>query len=262
MPDTSPPMVAVRGRMVNEALAGTRPIVARHNGGMADDGVFSGLRVLDVTEGFAGALCTMVLGDNGAAVVRVVPSEGDEQDPIAGLPATRQWHRSKDVRRIDVSTNHGRSAVQALVREADVVVASGDGLVVREVALSAGRARATDPSLIWCTIDGFGDHPTLSGLKGHEGVVTAAAGRMYDMGVTLGLYRPAIVGPPLAGYGAAQAAVHGISAAVWRQLRTGEGDEVRGSLLRALSVFDFRGPEGKGLGTAAKPMRQPVPDPS
>ena len=235
---------------------------ARHNGGMADDGVFSGLRVLDLTEGFAGALCTMVLGDNGAAVIRVAPREEDEQDPIAGLPAARQWHRSKDVRRIDVSADDGRAAVEALLREADIVVASSDGVVVRDVGISAGGARAADPRLIYCTIDGFGDHPTLSGLKGYEGVVTAAAGRMVDMGYTLGLYRPAIVGPPLAGYGAAQAALHGICAALWRRMQTGHGDEVRASLLRAISMFDYTGPEGRSLGTAGNPTRLPPPDPS
>src|SRR5204863_7350074 len=98
--------------------------------GMADEGVFSRLRVLDLTEGFAGALCTMVLGDNGAAVIRVVPSESDEQDPVAGLPAARQWHRSKDVQRIDVGTDDGRRRVQQLVGEADVVVATPDGVFV------------------------------------------------------------------------------------------------------------------------------------
>src|SRR5437762_10611467 len=141
-------------------------------------GIFAGLRVLDLTEGFAGALCTMVLGDNGAAVIRVVPTEDDEQDPVAGLPAARQWHRSKEVERVDISIDAGRERVQALVREADVVVATPDGVVVREAALSAGSARAADPHLVYCTIDGFGDHPALSGLKGYEGVVTAAAGRM------------------------------------------------------------------------------------
>src|SRR5690242_8106657 len=112
---------------------------------MADQGVFSGLRVLDLTEGFAGALCTMVLGDNGAAVIRVAPREEDEQDPVAGLPAAHQWHRSTEVRRVDVSTDDGRAAAHDLVRQADVVVASGDGVVVREAGLSAGAARAADP---------------------------------------------------------------------------------------------------------------------
>ena len=59
------------------------------NGVLIMSGVFEGLQVVDLTEGFAGRLCTMMLGDNGASVIRVVPRSDLETDadPAATSPA-------------------------------------------------------------------------------------------------------------------------------------------------------------------------------
>jgi crotonobetainyl-CoA:carnitine CoA-transferase CaiB-like acyl-CoA transferase len=224
---------------------------------MAGEGACSGLRVLDLTEGFAGALCTMILGDNGAAVVRVIPPAAEEQDPAAAVAGARQWHRSKDVRRIDVRTDADRTPCLDLLDEADIVVTTAGGWIVEHLGLSPEGMLDRAPAAIVCHIDGFGGHPTLGGLPPYEGAVVAAAGRMVDMGGVFGMNRPAVVGPPLANFGAATASVHAICAALHRRHATGrsEGEVIRASLLRGLTIFDFRGPEGTGLGTARNPQR-------
>lgn len=48
---------------------------------MAGRGVYSGLRVVDLTQGIAGAITTMLLADAGAEVIRI----DRPGDPFGGL---------------------------------------------------------------------------------------------------------------------------------------------------------------------------------
>lgn len=223
-------------------------------------GVFSGLRVLDLTEGFAGALCTMMLGDNGAAVIRVVPPAELERDPSAALAGARQWHRSKEVRRIDLRDDAERDACAQLLDEADIVVATDGAWVLEHLGQSFEDAVAARPQLIGCFIDAFGDHPTLGGAPMHDGLVLAASGRMHDMGRMARRDRPLYVAPPLGSYGAAQSALQGICCALHERDHGALGQLVRASMLRSLTIFDFGGPrEFAGPPRVADPALGPTP---
>jgi crotonobetainyl-CoA:carnitine CoA-transferase CaiB-like acyl-CoA transferase len=209
--------------------------------GNAPVGALAGVRVLDLTEGFAGALATMVLADNGAAVVRVVPPADERHDPADALAGARQWHRSKDVRCLDVRAADGSRELKKLVREADVIVESDGAWVVEH-----GSIEWPDPATgsIRCVIDAVGDQPGLTGVPAHSTVVHAISGRMVDYGRTFKRDRPVYVAPRLAEFAAGMAAVHGIGAALLERSRTQRGQLVRTSLLRALTAFDFFGPAG------------------
>jgi crotonobetainyl-CoA:carnitine CoA-transferase CaiB-like acyl-CoA transferase len=209
-----------------------------------DAGVFAGLRVLDLTQGFAGALCTMVLGDNGASVIRVVAADDDDADPADAAAGARQWHRSKHTVRLDPRGENPVVLGRRLVREADIVVATEGAPVLGALQLSLADAVAQDPALIACMIDGFGDHPTLRHAPAHEGVVLAASGRMLDCGRSFRLGRPAYFAPPLGGFGAGNGALQGICAALHVRHHTGTGQLVRASMVRGLTIFDFFGPDG------------------
>ncbi len=149
--------------------------------------------------------------------------------------------------------------------EADVVVATGHARAAG--ALAGGPAGLADlvaahPGLVGCLIDGFGDHPTYGGLPGHGTLVHAACGRMQDYAVTFQRDRPVYVAPPQAAYAAGTAALQGITAALYVRARTGHGQLVRTSLLRAFTAFEFWGPHGrKGFTPPASPSTgaRPVP---
>ncbi|MEO8691863.1 MAG: CoA transferase [Acidimicrobiales bacterium] len=223
-------------------------------------GVFDGLQVVDLTEGMAGALCTMILGDNGASVVRLVPPHDLERDPVAHLAGARQWHRSKDIRRVDLREDSARSDCSRLLDEADVVVATDGSWAIEHLGLPFADVVAARSHLVGCFIDAFGDHPTFGGAPMHDGLVLAASGRMFDMGRMARRDRPVYVAPPLGSYGAAQSAVQAICCALYERRHSRRGQLVRASMLRSLTIFDFGGArEFAGPPRVADPSLGPTP---
>src|SRR5689334_617567 len=153
--------------------------------------MLEGVRVLDLTRVLAGPLCTMMLGDLGADVLKVErPGGGDE---------TRGWGPPFDERGesgyyLSVNRNK-KSLVADLEQPADVELlrslASGARIVVDNFRPGTLERRGLDPAamlashprLIWCTITGFGpDSPR----PGYDFVVQAERGWMSITGTADG----------------------------------------------------------------------------
>jgi crotonobetainyl-CoA:carnitine CoA-transferase CaiB-like acyl-CoA transferase len=233
-----------------------------------DEGAFAGWHVLDRSQGFAGALCAMILGDNGASVVRIEDAgQPPEDDPLRALAGHRMWRRSSQVLRLPgaddpgsgttpAASDAGRAEAARLEDEADIVLDSGAAGRDRLAALRARR-----PDVITCLFDAFGDHPTLGHLPAYDATVMAASGRMLDLGRMFRWDRPAWTAPPLPSYGAATQAVTAIAAA-WREReRTGAGASIRASLSRGLTIFDFWGPDGSTSPAPPPPPAHLGPNP-
>ena len=71
--------------------------------------ILDGLKVLDLTEGMAGSLATMVLSDNGADVIKIERPGGD---PYRTTPAWIMWNRGKKSVLLDIHTKSGQEQVQ------------------------------------------------------------------------------------------------------------------------------------------------------
>src|ERR1700722_5909683 len=156
---------------------------------MDTHGVFDGLRVIDLTNGFAGGLATMILADNGASVVRVVPAELEAEDFSLLSAGGTQWHRGKDRVVVDFADDAQREDCRERLRSADIVVESYGQDRVGAWGLGFDDARSLNANVCYFSIDGFGRHPEFRSLPAHEGLVQAAAGRMADFGNTVGLGR-------------------------------------------------------------------------
>ena len=91
-------------------------------------GPLAGIKVLDLSAVVSGPLCTQVLGDLGAEVVKVEPLVGDTTRRMgppfkAGLTGyVAQFNRNKRSLSIDLKTEAGRAVVQRLARDADVLI--------------------------------------------------------------------------------------------------------------------------------------------
>jgi crotonobetainyl-CoA:carnitine CoA-transferase CaiB-like acyl-CoA transferase len=201
--------------------------------GASMEGTCAGLRVLDLTQGMAGPLATMVLADFGADVVRVEPPEGD---PLWSDPSYLLVQRGKQSVTLDSRTGSGRQELGNLARGMDVIVESIGSEAARRAGVGYDELSAADPGLVYCSISGFGSSGPFAQVKADDGLVMAKAGIFRDQPGWFGDGRRPVYRAPRDGsYFAAMLAVQGILAALVARDRTGRGQLVETNLLQALS---------------------------
>src|ERR1700733_14927999 len=118
----------------------------------------SGLKVIDCTHVIAGAYCSMLLADLGAAVVKVEPlgGEGDRAHSTSAFRPFGAANRNKRAIAVDVRHPEGAETVRRLARSADVFVENFRPGVYERLGLGYETLRADNPRLIYCSISGFG----------------------------------------------------------------------------------------------------------
>jgi len=188
--------------------------------------MLTGIRVLDFTRVLAGPLCTMMLGDLGADVLKVErPGGGDETrgwgppfDPRGESAYYLSVNRNKISLAADLDDDADRRLLAELVREADVVVDNFRPGTFERRGLDPAALLARHPRLVWCTITGFGPS---SRRPGYDFVVQAERGWMAITGEADGA--PMKVGVALADVIAGKDAAVAILAALVG-VRGGRGD--------------------------------------
>jgi crotonobetainyl-CoA:carnitine CoA-transferase CaiB-like acyl-CoA transferase len=197
-----------------------------------------GLRVLDFGSGLSGRLVTMMLRDYGAEVLVVERPGGD---PLRGHRAYQQWQRGKSNTILDLKCPEDVARARALAVEADVLVHDWRPGVDRRFGLDAATLETTAPSLIHCTISGFGSRGPSSHVKAYEAIVLAKAGFFWGAEALTERDGPTFLSGYYGSFAAAHAAVQGILAALHVRTRTGRGQSVETSLTQALTPYDLYG---------------------
>ena len=198
--------------------------------------VFDGITVLDFSQGMAGSVATMVMSDFGADVVKVEPPGGD---PYRAHPASLLWNRGKKSVVLDLGTTEGRKQAKALARSADAVVESfvpGDAAAL---GVDYETLKAENPGLVYTSITAFGDSGPYARYRPYEALVSAKCGRYMAFAGQNGREGPNYGAVQVASHGAAMAAVRGAVAALMIRDRTGVGQRVQTSLLRAITYYDL-----------------------
>ena len=204
-------------------------------------GVLDGIRVLDFGRYVAGPYCATLLGYLGAEVIRVERRDGGEDRWIA--PVTPQGEGAvflqtgcnKRSLAVDVASDAGREIVRRLVATADVVVVNLPPAALASLGLDYDALRAEKPDIILATQTAFGDEGPYRDRGGFDGIGQAMSGAMYITG-TPGA--PAKAAAPYVDYSTAVLSAFGVLAALMHRARTGEGQQVKASLLgTALAVF-------------------------
>ena len=122
-----------------------------------------GIRVADFSHVIAGPLATQFLNLLGAEVIKVEPPAGDPMRYYTIDPARRGLaepfvgaNAGKKSVVLDLKSAEGRAAAQALVASCDVFVENFRPGVADRLVLGAEALTATHPSLIYCSVSGFG----------------------------------------------------------------------------------------------------------
>jgi crotonobetainyl-CoA:carnitine CoA-transferase CaiB-like acyl-CoA transferase len=161
----------------------------------------SSIKVLDLTRVLAGPLCTMMLGDMGAHVIKIErPRVGDDTrgwGPPFDARGQSAYYLSVNRNKWSVAADLDDPADQAFIRElaarADVVVDNFLPGALARRGLDPDTLLQEHPQLIWCTISGFGQE---SSRVGYDFTVQAERGWMAITGERLG--EPMKVGVALA----------------------------------------------------------------
>src|SRR5882724_120789 len=199
-------------------------------------GAMTGLKVVDLSRVLAGPLCTQTLADHGAAVVKIEPPSGDETRGLgppfdaAGQAAYfGAINRGKRGMALDLSRAEGRAVLEALLKDADVLVENFlPGTMARWGLGFEADLSARFPRLVYCAISGFGADGPLGGLPGYDAVLQAICGLMSINGTQeSGATR---VGIPIVDYLTGYNALTGVLLALAARERTGTGQRVEVTL--------------------------------
>ena len=175
------------------------------------------LKVLDLSRVLAGPVCSMMLGDLGADVIKVERPDGGDETRGWGPPFNADGesayflsvNRNKKSLAADLSQARDRAIVIRLIRDADVVLENFLAGSLARLGLDPHQLLEENPGLIWCTISGFGpDSPR----PGYDFVIQAECGWMSITGERDG--SPMKVGVALADVIAGKDAAIAILAAV------------------------------------------------
>ena len=205
---------------------------------MTTDSALSGMVVLDLTQIMAGPYCTMVLADMGADVIKVEKPNGGDDNRRMGPPFIKEWsagflalNRNKRSLVLDLRSQTGQAAFKRLVEGVDVVVENFRPGVMGRLGLGYETLAAIKPSLVYCSVSGFGATGPDAAKGGFDLVAQGVSGLMSITGHP-GM-PPAKVGVPITDISAGLLAANGILCAYIHSLKTGHGQHVDTSLMEA-----------------------------
>jgi crotonobetainyl-CoA:carnitine CoA-transferase CaiB-like acyl-CoA transferase len=197
----------------------------------------TGIRVLDFTRVLAGPLCTMLLGDMGADVVKVESPKGDD---------TRQWgppwlgegderesayylalNRNKRSIVLNLKTPEGQDTARRLAAKSHILVENFKPGQMAAFGLDYDTLKAENPALVYASITGFGQTGRYRDRPGYDHVIQAMSGLMSITGDS----EPFKVGVAVSDVLTGMFALSGILAALRHAELTGQGQYLDFALL-------------------------------
>ncbi len=210
----------------------------------AAHGALAGVRVVDLTRVMAGPMCTQILADHGADVIKIEPPMGDELR-LLGPPWDADGHaayfssvnRGKRALSLDLSREEGRAILGKLLEKADVLVENFLPGTMERWGIGYDEVLSKrHPRLVYCCITGFGADGPLGGQPGYDAVLQAMCGIMSINGTPES--GPTRMGVPIVDYITGYNALVGILMALYNREREGKGQRVEATLFdTALSML-------------------------
>jgi succinate--hydroxymethylglutarate CoA-transferase len=194
-------------------------------------GALEGLRVLDLTRILAGPLCTQMLGDMGADVIKVEPPGAGDDTRTWGPPFVNGEsayflgvNRNKRSLTLNMAVKTGQEILARLVKSSDVLVENFKLGTLEKWGITNDWLEKNAPRVIRCSITGYGSSGPDAALPGYDFILQAESGLMSICGEPDGTptkYGVAIVDVVTGLY-----ASNAILAALAARERTGRGQHV------------------------------------
>lgn len=200
--------------------------------------VYENLKVIDLTNNYAGPMAGSLLADYGAEVWHIEkPVLGDDNryfppmvDGISINYCTS--NRGKKSVVLNLKDSRGAEAVRRLVKKADVLLESYRPGVMKKLGLGYEELKKINPRLIYCSISAYGQTGPYASRPGYDVIAQAVSGIMEMTGEPGG--SPTKIGPAIGDWMGALNAFGCIGTALYYRSVTGQGQHIDISLARSL----------------------------
>ena len=223
-------------------------------------GPLNGVRVVDLTSIYSGPICTSILGDHGADVIKVEPPGGDPMR-FPGRNAVNDvngpfamLNRNKRAIVLDLQNDAGKQVLRAMLEKSDVVVDNFRPGVMDRLGFDWKYLERLNPRLISASITGVGDEGPYSNRRVYDAVIQAISGLASLQEPSDG-ERPQMINTLLCDKITAMTAAQNICSALYSRSVTGKGQRVQVSMLDSslfflwpdsMASFTFVGRERQG----------------
>lgn len=202
----------------------------------------TGIRILDLTRVLAGPLSAQMLADLGAEVIKIErPGTGDDarafgppylQDPDGKANNNNSFYicanRNKKSVTVNIASPEGQAVIRDLAKTCDVFMENYKVGDLKRYGLDYDAIRAINPSVIYCSVTGFGQTGPYAPRAGYDAIFQAMGGLMSVTGHMDGEpgAGPMKVGPSIVDYMTGMNTSTGILAALYHRKTTGQGQHV------------------------------------
>ena len=218
-------------------------------------GPLQGIKVLDLTSMVSGPVAAMMLGDQGADVIKVEPTHGEQLRYLGEkhndiTPTFYSCNRNKKSLAIDLKSDAGKEVLWKLIDDADVLLQNFRPGAIERMGFSEEVVRKRNAGIIFVSISGFGEEGPYAHKRVYDPIIQGLSGAA-DIQANRETGRPGMFRIIIADKISALTAAQAISSALFHRERKGEGQHIKLSMLDATVAFFW--PEGmSGLTFAEK----------
>jgi len=202
--------------------------------------MLDGLRVIDFSFYLPGPYATLRLADLGAEVIKVEPPDGDPARSMGGKKDGTGLvflanNRSKKSITLNLKDPDDQETARSLIKSADVVIESFRPGVSKKLGIDYDRVKSVHPSIIYCSISGYGQSGEMSSLGSHDLNYMALSGALAQVKSSSG--EPVDPTNTFADLIGGIAANEAILSALLKKERTGEGSYIDLAITDVMASF-------------------------
>ncbi len=149
-------------------------------------GALQGIKIIDVSQGWAGPGATMLLAEQGAEVIKVEPLHGDHARFFFAHPPIRgedrsflAMNRSKRGLALDLKKEEGQKIFYRLLGSSDVLVHNFRSGVPERLNIHYEKSREINPKLIYVSLSSYGETGPFAGQPAYDLAIQALTGAMH-----------------------------------------------------------------------------------
>ena len=213
---------------------------------MKNKGPLSGIKVIDLTAMVSGPVCTMMLGDQGADVIKIEPLSGELMRSV-GAPNNGMTtsflcsNRSKRSLTLNLKDKKGIDILKQLLVSADVIVQNFRPGTMKRMRLDYKEVIKINKNIIYTSISGFGEKGPYSKQRVYDPVIQALSG-LADIQRDQESNFPKMVRTIIPDKTTGMAAAQAISSALFYRERYNKGQHIKLAMLDVMIAYLW--PEG------------------